>query len=172
MAVQQGSRRKRRWLSMKNEQIILGYFCMLPTFVYAGVFLIFPVLYSLVLSFQRWKLYSPPQWIGLENYRRIFADNVFWLSLKNAGWYAVFFVPLSIIAALLVAMLLNQKIRGMNIYRTAYFVPVVSSTVAVAVVWSFLFDTHYGLINDWISRIGIGRVGWLSDPDVAMYSVI
>ncbi len=171
MAVTRAKRRLPR-LSTKTEQTVLGYLCLLPTFAYAAVFLVFPVIYSLVLSFQRWRLYGNQEWVGFDNYRRIFTDSVFWLSLKNAGFYAVIFVPLSIIIALLVAILLNQKIRGMNFYRTAYFVPVVSSTVAVAVVWSFLFDTHYGLVNEWLSRIGLGRVGWLTDPDVAMFSVI
>ena len=171
MAVPQAKRR-RQWLSMKTEQTVLGYLCLIPTFVYAAVFLLFPIFYSLVLSFQRWRLYGNQEWVGFDNYRRIFSDSVFWLSLKNAAIYAVFFVPLSIIIALAVAILLNQKIRGMKWCRTAYFVPVVSSTVAVAVVWSFLFDTHYGLVNDWLTRIGLNRVGWLTDPDIAMFSVI
>lgn len=171
MAVSRTGRR-RPLLSMKTEQIVLGYLCLIPTFVYAAVFLVFPIFYSLILSFQKWKIYGNQEWVGWDNYRRIFADSVFWLSLKNAGFYAVFFVPLSIIIALLVAILLNQKIRAMKWYRTAYFVPVVSSTVAVAVVWSFLFDTHYGLVNEWLGRIGINRIGWLTDPDIAMFSVI
>lgn len=164
---------QRRWrISSSGEQTLLGWLCLLPAILYAGVFLVFPVIYSLILSFQKWTLYGAQEFIGLENYRRLFEDDVFWLSLKNAGRYAIWFVPLSIITALLVAILLNQKIRGIKAYRTAYFVPVVSSGVAVAVVWSFLFDTHYGLINDWIGRIGLPRIGWLTDPKYAMASVI
>lgn len=164
---------KRGWLrTAQGKDTVLGYLCLLPVMVYASIFLIFPVFYSLALSFQKWTLNGPKRYIGLENYKRIFNDEVFWLSLKNAGRYAIWFVPLSIISALLVALLLNQKIRGMKLYRTAYFVPVVSSGVAVAVVWAFLFDTHYGLINDWLGRVGIPGLGWLTDPKYAMLSVI
>jgi len=165
-------RRKRRFWSTKTEEIVTGYLCLLPTLLYAAVFLVFPVFFSLVLSFQRWPMFGPKKFVGWQNYQRILQDEVFWLSLRNALHYAVLYVPLSIILALAVAMLLNQPIRGVNLYRTGYFVPVVTSSVAVAVVWSFLFNTDYGLLNDFLTRLGGSRVGWLTNPDIAMYSVV
>ena len=117
-------------------------------------------------------MFGPKKFVGWQNYQRILQDEIFWLSLKNALYYAVLYVPLSIILALAVAMLLNQPIRGVNLYRTGYFVPVVTSSVAVAVVWSFLFNTDYGLLNDFLTRLGGSRVGWLTNPDIAMYSVV
>lgn len=163
---------RRRFWSIKTEEIVTGYLCLVPTLLYAAVFLVFPVFFSLVLSFQRWPMFGPKKYVGWQNYQRILQDEVFWLGLKNALVYAVLYVPLSIILALAVAMLLNQPIRGVNLYRTGYFVPVVTSGVAVAVVWSFLFNTDYGLFNDFLTRVGLPRVGWLTDPDVAMISVV
>lgn len=164
---------KKFWnMSIRTEERLTGYLCLVPTAVYAAVFLVFPVFFSMYLSFHRWPLFGTGTFIGWENYSRIINHDTFWLSLQNAFQYTVFFVPLSIISALLVAMLLNQKIRGMNFYRTGYFIPVVTSAVAVAIVWSFLFDTHYGLVNDWLTTLGFSRIGWLSDPNWAMWSVI
>lgn len=162
---------RRRW-SQRTEQTVIGYLCLLPTFAYAAVFLVFPVIFSLVLSFRRWPMFGPKKFVGWENYIRIFQDDLFWLGLKNAGRYTIAFVPLSIITSLFVALLLNTKIRGINFYRTGYFIPTITSAVAVAVVWTFLFDTNYGLVNDWLIRLGFERVGWLSDPKVAMWSIV
>jgi multiple sugar transport system permease protein len=141
-----------------------AYLFILPNFVGVTVFLLF----ALYMSLQNWDGVTTPQFIGLTNFRNIFGDDIFWRALRNTVVYTVLTVPTGIVLSLAVASLLNQRVRGLSFFRAAMFVPVVTSALAVAVVWKWIFDYNNGLINDVLSMLGFNQIPWLSDPAWAM----
>jgi multiple sugar transport system permease protein len=150
-----------------------AYILILPTVLGLIIFTTGPILASLYFSFTNWNLLGTPKWRGLDNYIELFTkDPLFWTTLKNTAYYVLGTVPIGTILALLLAIALNQKIKGLVIFRTIYFIPVVSSVVAISVLWSFLYQADFGLINQGLRSLGFKGVGWLSSPTWAMPAVI
>lgn len=134
--------------------------------------MVFPVVGSALLSLADWNLIQPPRFVGFDNYQRLADNPVFWQTLKNTAYFTFAGVPLQIVLGLFLAVLLNDKTKGVDFFRTVYFLPVVSSTVAVSLTWQWLFDSHSGLINYMLGLVGIDPVPWLVSPKWAMPSVI
>jgi multiple sugar transport system permease protein len=150
-----------------------GYLFLLPWLIGLIVFLIGPIIVSLYLSFTQYDVISPPQWIGLENYRNaLFTDDLFWPSILRTLEYSIVVVPLGLLGSLLLAMLLNRQAKGIGIFRTAFFLPSLTPTVALALLWVWLFDPNYGLINNVLDTFGIPGPGWFASPTWAMPAVI
>jgi multiple sugar transport system permease protein len=135
-------------------------------------FTLIPVVASLALSFVGWNLIRPPRWVGLQNYATAFGDPLFWKVAFNTTYYTLGSVPTGVALSLGLAVLLNQKLRGVVLLRTLYFLPVVSSTVAVALVWRWLYEPDFGLVNFALSFFGVSPVGWLTTTEWAMPAVI
>jgi multiple sugar transport system permease protein len=129
------------------------------------------VIATLVLSFAKWDLLTPLKWAGIENYIDLFKDPKVLLSLTNTIKFAAIYVPGVVIVSLLVAVLLNRKIRGLSLFRTAYFLPAVTSAVATALVWQMIYGRDTGILNFILERLGMTSVCWLCTEN-AMYSVI
>lgn len=136
------------------------------------VFTILPILASFVLAFYSWDLLTPPQFVGLQNYVDLFGDKEFWAALSHTLGFIAGYLPLVVIAGLGMALAMNTALRGIGFLRTLFFFPVVSSWVAVALLWSWLFNPKYGLINYLLSLVGIAGPGWLYDPAWAMPAII
>ncbi len=150
-----------------------GYLFLLPSLLAFCVFIVFPVAASFYLAFTRYDILTPPQFVGVQNYVFMFTgDPIFWKVLGNTIYYSVVQVPLNVVVALALATALNMRLRGVVIYRTLYFVPVVSSIIAVAIVWRWMYDADWGILNWLISFVGIPKQNWLFDPKLAMPSVI
>lgn len=130
------------------------------------------MLASLAISFCKYDLFSPPKFIGLGNYTELARDPLFWQSLKVTMIYSLVSVPIGLSLGLAVALLMNQKIRGIAVFRTIYYLPAVVSGVAVALLWIWIFDPSYGLGNVVLRAFGIPPVGWLSDPKTSLLSLI
>ena len=144
-----------------------------PTLVIVTVFIVFPILFSFYLSFHTWNLFQADHaFVGLENYVRMFTDGEFWLVFRNTALYTIGTVPVNMALALLVAFLLNQKIAGKKLLRTAFFTPVIISSVAAAVIWRWVFDPNLGLANYLIESLGLPAVNWLNEPTAAMTALI
>jgi len=143
-----------------------SYLFIAPTIILFMVFVLIPVIASFFLSFTRYNILSAPQWVGWDNYRQIFFhDPRFWKALKNTALYVIGVVPLGISISLLLAVAIDQKIRFKNFYQAVFFMPVVTSVIAVSVVWKWLFaGGKYGLINYWLLKLGINPVDWLMSP--------
>jgi multiple sugar transport system permease protein len=154
--------RKARWVA----------FFLLPGLVGLSVFTIMPILASLVLTFYEWDLLTPPVFVGLQNYLRLWGDQGLWAALRHTLAFIAGYVPLVVICALALALALNVSLRGIGAIRTVFFFPVVSSWVAVALLWSWLFNPRFGLINYLLSLVGITGPGWLFDPAWAMPAII
>ncbi len=149
-----------------------GWALAFPAVFLIFVFGIVPIVWSALLSFQRTNLLSPPQWIGLANYRALPSDPLFRQSVVHSLVYTALFVPLSVVGGLLVAVALNRRIRGIFLYRTAVFVPVVLSTIATAIMFLWLLDPNFGLINFMLSKVGLGPYGFFDSTSGALYSIV
>lgn len=143
-----------------------------PSLVGMLVFLVGPILYSLALTLYDWNLLSSPEFIGLDNYEDLYYDADFWRAFRHTLTFIVLYIPAVIISALAVATLLNQKLHGLAFFRMSFFVPVVSSWVVVSLMWKWIFNPRFGLLNYLLGLVGIEGPAWLFDPDVALYAII
>jgi len=150
-----------------------GFIFILPWMIGMIIFQLGPMISSFLLTFTRYDVITPAKFIGIENFKKIFAnDPLFYKSLWNTVYFVIGSVPISIAVGLLVAVLLNQKIRGVTIYRALYYLPSVTSGVAVAILWMFIYDKGYGIFNSLLASVGIHGPGWLTDPIWVMPSLI
>lgn len=136
------------------------------------MFWVGPVIAAILLSFAEWTLSASPEWVGLRNYEGLSADPLFWTSLRNTTVYTLGVIPLQMVLSLLIALALNRKIRFRALFRTLYFLPTVTSIVAMALVWRALFDYRFGFLNGALGLIGVDAVPWLLEPGLAMFAVI
>ena len=147
-----------------RKNAISALFFLSPTLVIFLTFIIFPVFFSFYLSFHQWNMFSTEQsYVGLENYARMFGDAEFWEVLKNTLIYTIGTVPLNMVLSLIVAYVLNRKLIGKKFLRTAFFAPVIISPVAAAVIWRWMYDPNFGLINYFLSFFGINGPNWLNE---------
>ncbi len=147
---------------------------LIPALLIIGTFSIYPIIKSFFMSFYTDYDYFKDLVFarGFDNYKEIFQDPEFWKSLSNTLIFVIGVVPLSIIISLFIATLLNQKIKFRGLFRTIYFLPFVTSVVAVSIVWRWIFHSQYGVLNYFLGLFGISPINWLSDPNWAMPSLI
>lgn len=143
-----------------------------PNLLAVALFMVFPLGFSLYLSFQRWDMFGPLRFAGPENFRRLLTgDPLFLIALRNTVVFTMGTLIPTVVIGLAIAATLNRRIRGIGIFRTVLFLPLAVSSVVMAVVWRFVFDTNNGLLNIMIGWLGIGPVPWLVDPRWAMVSL-
>ncbi|MCI6005583.1 MAG: sugar ABC transporter permease [Blautia sp.] len=148
-----------------------AYAFIAPTVLGILILNIWPIIQSFYYSFHEVKGFKTPEFVGLDNYVRIMQDSEFWLSIKNVFIYAVITVPIGVLLSLLLAVLLNEHIRGKSLFRCIYFLPVVSTPAAVALVWKWLYNKDFGLFNQILAVLGIQGPDWLGNPALAMTAV-
>jgi multiple sugar transport system permease protein len=152
---------------MPGERFWLWVF-LAPTLIGLVFGTLGPVLAVIGLTFADWDILTSPTFAGLENYQQLMADATFGKALRNTVYYMILMVPATTVLAMLLALLMNQKLRGITWYRTAYFLPVVTSTVAVALVWSWIYAQDFGLLNFFLRFFGVEPIAWLSSSRWAM----
>jgi multiple sugar transport system permease protein len=157
---------------MTRADAFWGYAMIAPGLIGLLIFYIWPMLQTFYFSFTEWGPFGDAVWTGLANYRELFHGPEFLMALRNTLVYTVLSVSITEAIALVLAVLLNQKLRGMSVYRTLYFIPVVTMPVAIGLVWRWLYNSDYGIINYLLSLIGIEGANWLSDPDLALYAIV
>lgn len=143
-----------------------------PSLIGLTMFIVFPIGASFWLAFQDWNLLSPPQFSGLDNFRALANDAAFWRALNYTLRFISIYVPSVFVLGLLLALFLNQKLAGMIIVRTATFLPVVASWVVVSLIWKWIFNPRYGLINYGLSVFGLEGPAWLFQPESALAAII
>lgn len=164
------TRRVQRNASTK-EQTRTAYLMLIPALIILGVFVFYPIVSAGYLSLTSWDGFNPEKpFVGLSNYVRLAKDNEFWNSLLVTIIYAFGVSVLSVISGLFFALLLDGPLRGRGIYRTIYFLPVVTSSVAIAIVWKYMLD-YSGLINTWLGKIGISGPDWLQNRWLALVAL-
>ena len=150
---------------------VLPYLVVSPYLVHLGLFVLFPVIFSIVLTFHKWNIISPMEYVGLDNFARLFQDRLFWRALLNTLFFLVIHIPLQIVIALALAYFLNQKLFARGFFRASFFMPVVISGVVVTILWQQLYGLETGLINRILISLGLGRVEWLTNWRIAMAAI-
>jgi len=163
---------KRRRISGRTREAIECYIFMLPVILGLLLFYLGPMIASLYFSFTDYNMLSAAEWVGLQNYRDLMDDDIFWTSLRVTVMYSAISVPLVLLLALALALLLNQKFTGVTAFRTIYYLPTVMSGVAVATLWKWIFNTDYGVLNLLLDKIGIRGPAWLTDENWAIWALI
>ncbi len=172
------AKRKKLTLSaLKKQERVLGFVFASPWLLGLIIFGAFPILASLYLSFTRYQMVGLPTWIGLANYRSLlFNDSIFWTSLWNTFYHVFLSVPLGLFVGICLALLLNSRIRGISIYRTLFYLPNVVSIVAMSFLWLWLFQPHFGLINQVLRPVydffNMEPLGWYRDSSLSKMTII
>ena len=149
-----------------------GYAMAAPTIIGLIVLNIIPIFQTFYLSFFKSGAFGKGNiFVGLDNYTKLFSDPQVWCAIRNTLVYTCIVVPITIVIALLLAVALNGKLKGKGVYRTIYFIPMVAAPAAVTMVWKWLYNYQYGLINHFLNKFGISSVNWIDNPKVAMISI-
>ncbi len=159
---------------MERRNLRNGLLFASPYLIGLLAFTLYPLLASIYYSLCRYNVIKPPVWVGLENFRELFTqDPLFWKSLYNTIYFTVFSVPLSLVVSIGLALLLNQKVRGMAAYRTVFFLPTIVPVVASSVLWLWVLNPESGLINGTLRQfLGVDGPGWIADEHWSKPSLI
>lgn len=156
----------------KNQQKYIPYLFIAPNLILFFCFMVIPIIYTFYISLNKWDLIGEAKWIGFQNYVSLFSDEIFWITLWNTVYYSVGTVPLIMAISLLFAVLLNQKILFRPFFRSSIYMPVVVSTVVIGMLWSWIFNSDYGILNYALNIIGFQSIDWLTNSKIAMIPVI
>ncbi|MDO5417270.1 MAG: sugar ABC transporter permease [Lachnospiraceae bacterium] len=168
MAKQAAATPKKKWTGRQKSEFIWGWAFILPTMIGLIVLNIYPIFKTIIESFYKTGDFGKGnQFIGLANYQKILSDPEVWQALLNTFKYAIVEVPFSIAIALVLAVLLNRKMAGRAAYRTIFFLPMVAAPAAIAMVWRWLYNSEFGLLNNMMGT----KINWISNPNIAVFSV-
>ncbi|TCJ16989.1 sugar ABC transporter permease [Rubrobacter taiwanensis] len=167
------AKRFRLNLSRKERRnLLLGLAFISPWIFGFLAFMVYPIYVSLRLSFSRYSGFGEPIWIGLENYRTLLGDGLFWQSLYNTLYYTALAVPMGVVASMIIALAMNQPVREVSIYRTILYLPSVLPIFALAFIFVWLMNPRYGLLNFILVQLGLPSINWLGDPAWAKFSIV
>jgi len=151
-------------MTFPGRQRLEPYLYLLPTIIGLLLFSAGAVIGSFLLSFTRWDMVGRPEWLWVDNYMELFRSALFWEVVRTTFLFVLMVVPMSVAGSLALALLVNTQVRGITVFRTAFFLPVVSSVIAVALVWSWMYNPEYGLLNHLLrSLFGVAGPAWLED---------
>ncbi|MBD2628472.1 carbohydrate ABC transporter permease [Trichormus variabilis] len=165
--------RQRRNQSWKITENLTGYLFMMPTILVLGTFVVLPILYAVFLSLHKVQLLGniDYKFIGFHNFTRLVEDEQLWIALKNTAEYVAIVVPSQTILALILAVTLNSGIRGKSWWRILYFLPTVTSSAVLTLIFMWIYNTD-GLLNDFLAFVGLPKYNWLGDPAVALKGIM
>lgn len=158
---------------LRRGDLTTGIICLLPSLAVVAVFVVFPIFFSLYLSFHKWAILTPEKpFVGLANFQRLFTSAEFWQCLGNTFIYTAGVVPVGAAASLGLALLLDRAVAGSGFFRTAFFLPTITSIIAIAVVWLWVYDDANGLANTLLRLVGLKPVRWLTSTKTSLLSLI
>ncbi len=167
-----GQMQKRRWFNFGRRGGLAGYFFVAPSLLFLTIFVILPIFAAFYYSLTDYDLMSSPEMAGWKNYKKLFDDDRFAHSITNTLLFAFGTVPSGVVTSLLLAMLINRSIRGIYMFRAFFYLPVVSSFVSVALIWLWMYEPQFGLLNEIFEVLGLPRLKWMRDVDTSMLSII
>ncbi len=156
---------------MKQKGKLSSFLLVAPYLLHFLLFVGFPIVFSIILTFHKWNVISPMEYVGLSNYKKLLLDQYFLKASYNTLVFLILHIPLQLVFALGLAVVLNQNIRFRGFFRSAFFLPVVVSGVVVTVLWQQLYGLETGILNRLLVSLGLGRIGWLTDPKWAMPAI-
>ena len=162
---------RRRGRGFMFERRLAGYLFVLPSLLFLAIFVVYPILSAFYLSLHRYTLLEAPVWNGLTNYWLLLDDSRFFQALVNTLFFALMTVPAGTVISLLMAVLINLPLRGITFFRTAYYLPVVTSFVAVSFIWLWIYEPQFGVLNRILETVGLPTSAWLRDPNMALFSI-
>jgi multiple sugar transport system permease protein len=166
------NRDRGKYSSKRLKESIAGYLFIAPMAIGLGIFSGYAFFQNIYFSFNKVGAFGKPKFIGLDNYIDAFKDPGFFLTLKNTFFYAIFGVPLVIIFSVLIANLLNKKVRGRTFYRVCIFVPAITMPAAIGILWRWLLNYEYGIVNHFLEKLGMQRIAWLSEPGTVKWAIL
>jgi len=167
-AARKGLRRSR----LLRREMLDGYIFMSPWLLGFIIFTAGPMIASAVFSFMKYEIVVPPKWTGTSNYTRLFSDSLFYKSLANTAYYTFLAVPLQLTVALIMALMMNLKLKFINVFRTMYYMPSIVPVVASVLLWMWIFNPEFGLANAFLARFGIKSQAWFYDPKMVKNTFI
>jgi multiple sugar transport system permease protein len=153
-------------------EAIMGYLFVSPSVLLFLCFVLLPAVMALFLSLTNYDILSPIKFVGLNNYERLMRDTLFFTALRNVAFYTLLYVPLMITLSLSIALALNRKVPGISIFRTMYYIPVITSPIAAATIWTWLLHKDFGLVNRFLDVFGINGPAWLVNPNSVMFAIV
>lgn len=167
-----GHKKSKFCVNQSKKELFWGWIFFLPTLLGLLILNIIPIFQTIYESFFQTGAFGRGNvFVGFENYVALFHDKQVWQATLNTIFYACMEVPISILISLVLAVLLNRKMKGRSIYRTIYFLPMVAAPAAVAMVWRWLYNSEFGLFNHMLQSIGLKPVQWISNPSIALFSL-
>jgi ABC-type sugar transport system permease subunit len=160
------------FFTQRRRLALAGAVFVLPSMVLFVAFLAIPLIYSLIISFSEWSMMRGMTWIGLENYQKLLRDEIFFRSLRNTAVFTILFVPLVTFLSLGSAALLNQKIGGKSLFKALIFIPVITPSIVVGVVWTYVFQPELGLLNNLLRMLNLPTSLWLGSQEVALPALV
>lgn len=164
--------KKEKQRSPFRYEAIMGYIFVSPSVLLFFCFVLLPAVMALVLSFTNYDILSPIKFVGAANYERLMRDTLFFTALRNVALYTILYVPLMIVLSLSLALALNRKVPGIGIFRTMYYIPVITSPIAAATIWTWLLHKDFGLVNRFLEVFGINGPAWLFNPNSVMFAIV
>src|SRR4051812_24702831 len=162
----------RRRLTLSQRRNVVGYLFISPFILGFLFWFLVPAAVALYLVFQRWNMMTPPEFVGLQNVEHLFSDPLLGQSLRATFIYSLLSVPIGLVISFCLALLLNTRVRGIGIFRTIYYLPTIVPAVANAVLWTWILNTEFGLMNVIFRGLGFGKVRWLQDSSLAVTSLM
>lgn len=157
---------------LKRSEAITGYLFVLPMVIGLLTFSVVPFVQNVLYSFRKMGTFGEGTFVGLKNYVDLMSDETFWLALKNTFFYAIVGVPLVIILSIFFANLLNKNIRGRTVYRTLLYIPAITMPAAISILWRWILNYQYGILNYFLELMGLERISWLGDINFVRWSVV
>ena len=170
--MEMSARSKKRRHSLNDNQNLMGWLFVAPPVILFACFTLIPMIMAVVFSFSSYDIINPARFIGLKNYQRILSDQFFHIAVRNTVVYTLMYVPLGLVLALVTALFLNSRRKMVTLYRTMFYMPVLSSAVANATMWSWIYNPKMGLLNGVLALLGIQGPSWLNDSSTAMYAIV
>ncbi len=152
------------WSARTRRNFRLGMLFISPWLIGFFVFTLYPMLASLIYSFSEYTFHQPLEWVGLENYLALFRDKYFWIALGNTAYMVALGVPLVLVFSFICAVILNIRVPGQSIYRVIYYIPSIVPTIASTLLWVWILNPQYGLLNTLLAALGITGPNWIQDP--------
>lgn len=167
------NRKKRRGLTASRlEEIGTAYLFILPMFAGLLFFSVIPFVQNILYSFRKMGTFGEGTYIGLKNYAKLLQDETFWRALRNTAFYALVGVPAVVILSIIFANLLNKKIKFRTVYRTLLYIPAVTMPAAISILWRWILNYQYGILNYFLEKIGLERIAWLGDVRYVRWAIV